>query len=203
MVDVSLGQGDLFIICLLSPIRYYHKRFIFHIIYFVYAVEYIANKRGYIVKEFIINNKIMPKSNMAFEDTDDDPSKLDQGKTTVNSYATKKTVAISNLEIALLATNAVQLKTLLGNKANKDTLWAVGLGLVCASIVFQVVNACVLVLLGTDDIGKKQRQHRLISLNNFSLIISLLITVINVVLSVIVAVEPAILSQSLNSTNAV
>lgn len=145
----------------------------------------------------------MPKRrNNAFEYEENNTDKLDDGKTTVNEYATKKTLAVGNLEIALLATNAIQLKTLLGNKNNKDTLWAVGLGLVCASLVFQVVNACILVLLGTDNLAKKQRQRRLVSLNNLSLILSILITVLNIVINIIVGVEPQILSQAFNKTKA-
>ncbi|CAF1190983.1 unnamed protein product [Rotaria sordida] len=145
-------------------------------------------------------NKIMSRHKMSFQENSDPPNTLDHGKTTVNQYATKKTLAISNLEVALLATNAVQLKTLLGNKTNKDTMWWVGLGLVCGSLLLQVINACILVLLGTDDLGKEQRQHRLVSLNNFSLILSVFINIINVVLNVIVAVDPQILTQTSNST---
>ena len=125
---------------------------------------------------------------------------LDNGHTTFNGYATKKTLANSSFELALLVTNAVQLKTLLGNKGVRDTLWHVGLVLVCISIFIQVINACILVLLGTDDIAKKKRQHRLVSLNNFSLILSVLLAVVNVILNIVVAVDPQILSTALNST---
>ncbi|CAF0837103.1 unnamed protein product [Rotaria sp. Silwood1] len=142
----------------------------------------------------------MSQHKMSFQESIDPPNTLDHGKTTVNQYATKKTLAISNLEVALLATNAVQLKTLLGNKDHKDTLWWVGLGLVCGSLGFQLLNACILILLGTDDLGKERRQHRLVSLNNFSLILSVFINIINIVLNVIVAVDPKIFTQTSNST---
>jgi hypothetical protein len=145
-------------------------------------------------------HKNMPKQPMAFEDSVDPPNTLDHGHTTVNQYATKKTLALSNLEVALLVTNAVQLKTLLGNTTNHDTLWWIGLVLVCVSLIIQIINACVLVLLGTDDISKVKRQHRLVSLNNFSLILSVLVTVINVVLNIIIAIDPQILTQALNNT---
>ncbi|UJR16420.1 hypothetical protein I4U23_003322 [Adineta vaga] len=142
----------------------------------------------------------MSRNRMEVDESSDAPNTFDHGKTTINQYATKKTLAISNLEVALLATNAVQLKTLLGNTKNKDTLWLVGIILVCASLVIQVLNACILILLGTDDISKKPRQHRLVSLNNISLILSLFVTVINVVLNIIVAIDPQILSQNGNGT---
>lgn len=134
------------------------------------------------------------------EENSDPPNTLDHGKTTVNQYTTKKTIAISNLEIALLTTNAVQIKTLLGHKTNKDTLWHVSFVLVCASLGIQVLNACILVLIGTDDIGKPRRQHRLVSLNNVSMILSIFVTVINVVLNVIIAIDPQILTQTTNTT---
>ena len=61
--------------------------------------------------------------NMNIEENEENTHTLDHGKTTVNQYATKKTLAISNLEVALLATNAVQLKTLLGNTTERKILF--------------------------------------------------------------------------------
>lgn len=131
----------------------------------------------------------------------DGPATLDHGKTTVNQYATRKTLALSNLEIALLTTNAVQLKTLIGHTKDRDVLWWVSFSLVCASLGIQVINACLLVILGSGDINKVQRQHRLVCLNNFSLILSVLVNIINVVLNIIVIVDPKVLEQTkVNST---
>ncbi|UJR30054.1 hypothetical protein I4U23_017599 [Adineta vaga] len=142
----------------------------------------------------------MPKRVMNSIEIANPPATLDHGHSTFNRYATKKTLANSSFELALLVTNAVQLKTLLGNKANQDALWFVGLSLVCFSLFIQVINACILVLMGTDDISREQRQRRLISLNNFSLILSVLLAVVNVVLNVIVAVDPQILATTINAT---
>ena len=134
-------------------------------------------------------------------DTDTNPKgTLDGGQATFNGYATKKTLANSSFEIALIVTNAVQLKTLLGSAPKHDTLWYVGLVLVCVSLGIQVINACVLVLLGSDDISKERRQHRLVSLNNFSLILTVLLSIVNVVLNIIIAVDPQIIAVALNST---
>jgi hypothetical protein len=142
----------------------------------------------------------MPKQTMDINGPINPPGFLDSGHCTFNRYATKKTLANSSFEIALLVTNAVQLKTLLGNKTNQDYLWYVGLTLVCISLFIQVINACILVLLGTNDISKEQRQHRLVSLNNFSLILSVLLAIVNVVLNVIVVVEPKIFTTTINAT---
>jgi len=121
------------------------------------------------------------------------------GNCNFNRYATKKTVAEGSFEVALLITNAVQLKLLLGNMV-KDPLWWVGLALVCVSLFIQVLNGCILVLVGVDDITKVRRQNRLISLNNFSMVLSVLLAAINIILNVIVAVDPKLLSLTLNQT---
>lgn len=142
----------------------------------------------------------MPKGALDLEEAANPAAYLPGGHSTFNRYATKKTLANSSFEIALLVTNAVQLKTILGNKTNQDTLWYVGLVLVCISLFIQAVNACILVLLGTNDIAKERRQQRLVSLNNFSLILSVLLAIVNVVLNIIVAFDPKILSQPINIT---
>lgn len=137
---------------------------------------------------------------MDIEENGDRSNTLDHGKTTVNQYATKKTIALGNLEIALLTTNAIQLKTLFGHKTDRDTFWWIGLILVCASIFIQVINACILAILGTDNIDKERRQHRLVILNNISTVLSVLINVINIILNIIVGIEPQILAQTSNTT---
>ena len=125
---------------------------------------------------------------------------LDRGQTSFNRYATKKTLANTSFEIALIVTNAVQLKTLLGNSVHHDTLWFVSMTLVCISLLIQVINGCLLVLLGKGNIGEERRQHRLISLNDLSLVLSVLLAIVNIVLNVIVVVEPQILVPSINGT---
>lgn len=142
----------------------------------------------------------MAKRTMDIDDPTYPPGFLPGGHSTFNRYATKKTLANSSFEVALLVTNAVQLKNLLGNKTHQDALWYIGLTLVCISLFIQVINACILVLLGKDDISKEQKQQRLVSLNNFSLILSVLLAIVNVVLNVIVAVEPKLLIPTLNET---
>lgn len=142
----------------------------------------------------------MAKRTMDIDDPTHRPGFLPGGHSTFNRYATKKTLANSSFEVALLVTNAVQLKNLLGNKTQQDSLWYIGLTLVCLSLFIQVINACVLVLLGKDDISKEQKQQRLVSLNNFSLILSVLLAIVNVVLNVLVAVDPKLLVPTLNET---
>ena len=138
---------------------------------------------------------------MNIEENEENPHTLDRGKTTVNKYATKKTFALSNLEVALLTTNAVQLKTLLGHKTERDTFWWISFVLVCASILIQVVHACILGIMGTDNIDKESHQHRLVVLNNISTVLSVVINVINIILNVILGIDPELLSQTSNNTH--
>jgi hypothetical protein len=137
---------------------------------------------------------------MTIDDHDHEQCDPNDENCNYNRYATKKTLANGGFEIALLITNAVQLKVLLGNMSKQDPLWWVGLVLVCISIFIQVLNGCTLVLMGTNDITKVRRQPRLISLNNLSLIFSVLLAIVNVILNVIVVVDPQILSLASNVT---
>ena len=142
----------------------------------------------------------MAKQTLDFQQSANPAGYLEGGHSTFNRYATKKTLANSSFEIALLVTNAVQLKTLLDNRMHHDTLWYVSLTLVCISLFIQVINACILVLLGKGDIGVERRQHRLVSLNNFSLVLSVLLAIVNIVLNVIVAFDPKVLVPGNNTT---
>lgn len=142
----------------------------------------------------------MAKQGMNIDEPTHTSGYLVGGHSTFNRYATKKTLANSSFEVALLVTNAVQLKNLLANKTHQDALWYVGLTLVCLSLFIQVINACILVLLGKDDISKEQKQPRLVWLNNVSLILSVLLAIVNVVLNVLVAVEPKLLVPTFNDT---
>ncbi|CAF0857774.1 unnamed protein product [Didymodactylos carnosus] len=132
----------------------------------------------------------MSKHNMDVEDVCVGPNCPGGG---YNRYATKKTIAEGSFEIALLITNAVQLKVLLGHM-DRTPLWWVGIALVSASLLIQVLNGCILVILGLDDITKQRRQTRLVSLNNLSLILSVILSAVNIVLNVIVAVDSNLLS---------
>lgn len=131
-------------------------------------------------------------------DIEESTNRLDHGRTTVNEYATKKTIASGHLEIALLATNAVQLKTFLNQQTtDRQIFWKICFILIVSSLIIQFLNLCLLILIGKDNIDKQRNQHRLLRLNNFSLFLSVFIAMINVVLNIIIAIDP----QPLNSTN--
>merc|ERR1712037_463365 len=115
-----------------------------------------------------------------------------EGKTLdANRYATKKTVAQGMLDIALLTTNASQLKYLL-QVGDGHGFYAVVLGLVIGSILLQVPSyqPCLVVLvgilfliLGGLDINDADHQKTANILNNTATVVVFLITLLNVVIS--------------------
>merc|ERR1711994_565268 len=89
-----------------------------------------------------------------------------EGKTLdANRYATKKTVAQGMLDIALLTTNASQLKYLL-QVGDGHGFYAVVLGLVIASILLQVLVGILFLILGGLDINDPEHQNTANILNN-------------------------------------
>merc|ERR1712150_17627 len=99
-----------------------------------------------------------------------------------NRYSTKKTVAKGMLDIALLTTNASQLKYLL-QVGDGHGFYAVVLGLVIASILLQVLVGILFLILGGLDINDQEHQNTANILNNTATIVVFIITLLNVVIS--------------------
>jgi len=105
-----------------------------------------------------------------------------QGKTLdANRYATKKTVAQGMLDIALLTTNASQLKYLL-QVGDGHGFYAVVLGLVITSILLQVLVGILFLILGGLDINDPEHQNTANILNTATVVV-FIITLLNVVIS--------------------
>merc|ERR1712130_274658 len=106
-----------------------------------------------------------------------------RGKTLdANRYATKKTVSQGMLDIALLTTNASQLKYLL-QVGDGHGFYAVVLGLVIGSILLQVLVGVLFLILGGLDINDPDHQKTADILNNTATVVVFLITILNVVIS--------------------
>merc|ERR1712083_1069890 len=106
-----------------------------------------------------------------------------EGKTLdANRYSTKKTVAKGMLDIALLTTNASQLKYLL-QVGDGHGFYAAVLGLVIASIVLQVLVGILFLILGGLDINDPEHQKTANILDNTSTVVVFIITLLNVVIS--------------------
>ncbi|XP_035435463.2 ninjurin-2 isoform X3 [Spodoptera frugiperda] len=106
-----------------------------------------------------------------------------------NRYATKKTVAQGMLDIALLTSNASQLKYVLqvGPKHEFYTLLVV---LISISIVLQVISAVVAVVLSfIFNINHQPDQRKAELLNNISLIFKVFSITINIIISIFYSMQ--------------
>ncbi|UJR28071.1 hypothetical protein I4U23_009327 [Adineta vaga] len=100
-----------------------------------------------------------------------------------NTYATKKTIALGLMEIALIASNAMQLRTLILQK-QRDGFWIASLILVCVSVLFQFGLAFLLYLMIKDDIRNAAKEGKLKHLNDFALALVVFVTIINLVINI-------------------
>ncbi|XP_063830420.1 ninjurin-2 isoform X2 [Ostrinia nubilalis] len=106
-----------------------------------------------------------------------------------NRYATKKTVAQGMLDIALLTSNASQLKYVLqvGPKHEFYTLLVV---LISISIVLQVVSAIVALVLSSIFNINHQPDHRKAEiLNNTSLAFKVMSITLNIIISILYSIQ--------------
>ncbi|XP_047997240.1 ninjurin-2 isoform X5 [Leguminivora glycinivorella] len=99
-----------------------------------------------------------------------------------NRYATKKTVAQGMLDIALLTSNASQLKYVLqvGPKHEFYTLLVV---LISVSIVLQLLVGLLFVAIGGLDLNDDDDQPSAVILNDIIVIFIFVISVFNIVIS--------------------
>lgn len=101
-----------------------------------------------------------------------------------NRYATKKTIAQGMLDIALLTANASQLKYIL-QVGPRHEFYALMLGLISTSMILQVLNGIIMVILSTSyNINKTKHHVSATILNDIVLAGIVLITTVNVVIGV-------------------
>merc|ERR1711902_411966 len=96
---------------------------------------------------------------------------LTMGKLNTNRYATKKTIAQGMLDIALLSTNAAQLKYIL-TVGEEHEYYLPMLILIVASIVLQVLNGLAQVLMGPLNLDKEEFKSFLNAVNYISMFLS-------------------------------
>merc|ERR1712079_996164 len=96
---------------------------------------------------------------------------LTMSKLNTNRYATKKTIAQGMLDIALLSTNAAQLKYIL-TVGEEHEYYLPMLILIVASIVLQVLNGLTQVLMGPLNLDKEEFKSFLNAVNYISMFLS-------------------------------
>ncbi|XP_047510197.1 ninjurin-2 isoform X3 [Pieris napi] len=99
-----------------------------------------------------------------------------------NRYATKKTVAQGLLDIALLTSNASQLKYIL-QVGSKHEFYTLLITLITISIILQLVVGLLFVLIGGLDLNDHLDQPSAVILNDIIVIFIFVISVINIVIS--------------------
>ncbi|GJQ80145.1 hypothetical protein Trydic_g23724 [Trypoxylus dichotomus] len=100
-----------------------------------------------------------------------------------NSYATKKTIAQGLLDVALLTANASQLKYILQVGESHD-FYSLMLGLIITSIVLQLIQLLVCIVLGSKfNINKEDHQDTANIANNIILGLNALIVGVNIFIS--------------------
>lgn len=108
-----------------------------------------------------------------------------------NRYATKKTIAQGMLDIALLTANASQLKYIL-QVGPRHEFYSLMLGLISTSMILQVVNGILMVILSASYNINKTKHHMMATiLNDIVLSVIVLVTTINVVIGVFDMRDPA------------
>ncbi|CAK1553027.1 unnamed protein product [Leptosia nina] len=122
-----------------------------------------------------------------------------------NRYATKKTVAQGLLDIALLTSNASQLKYIL-QVGPKHEFYTLLVTLISISIILQVLSSIGSVILGfIFDINHQPHHRRAEILNNLYLGTKTISTTVNVMISVFYSLDvtgnyvPPPLSTTLNT----
>ncbi|XP_067132119.1 ninjurin-A-like [Centruroides vittatus] len=99
----------------------------------------------------------------------------------VNLYATKKSVAQGMLDIALLTSNASQLRYLL--QEPKNASYYIAIVCLSISITLQIVVGILLLFNAKYNINKTHQQSRAELMNNLTTIGVFLITVVNILAS--------------------
>ncbi|XP_026320497.1 ninjurin-2-like isoform X4 [Hyposmocoma kahamanoa] len=106
-----------------------------------------------------------------------------------NRYATKKTVAQGMLDIALLTSNASQLKYVL-QVGPKHEFYMLLVVLISISIVLQVISAIVaLVLCCIFNINRQNDQRRAEVLNDVSLAFKVVSITVNIIIGVFFSIQ--------------
>jgi len=103
-------------------------------------------------------------------------------KLNVNRYATKKTVSQGMLDIALLTSNATQLKYVL-EVGDQYEHYAAALGLIITSIVLQALVGILFLVVGGLNINDEKYHRAADIINNVATVIIFIITFINIVIS--------------------
>ena len=100
-----------------------------------------------------------------------------------NIYAVSKTVTKGLLNVALLTTNANQLKITIENGPEKDPFYGLVITLSILSILLQTAMGILGVFVGSKNINYEHNQPKARTLNNTILILGVITVIVNILLA--------------------
>ncbi|KAG7320503.1 hypothetical protein KOW79_016356 [Hemibagrus wyckioides] len=103
----------------------------------------------------------------------------DMQRLNMNQYATKKTVAESMLDVALLMANASQLKAVL-EQGPEFKYYLTVIVLIAVSLLFQVLAGAFFILMARKDLNDVSNHRKLDLMNNIATALVFLTVVINI-----------------------
>nr|XP_015208730.1 PREDICTED: ninjurin-2-like isoform X2 [Lepisosteus oculatus] len=118
----------------------------------------------------------------------------DQIPINLNHYATKKSVAESMLDVALLMANASQLKSVV-EQGPEFKYYMVLLVLIGVSLFFQVVAGVLFIVMARKDLNNVSNQKTLDTVNNVATWLVFVTTVINIFITAFGVQKPGRFSR--------
>ncbi|XP_060759697.1 ninjurin-2 isoform X2 [Neoarius graeffei] len=106
-------------------------------------------------------------------------NKNGENRLNMNHYATKKTVAESMLDVALLMANASQLKAVL-EQGPEFKYYLTAIVLIAFSLFFQVLAGVFFILMARKDLNIVANQKKLDVMNNIATALVFLTVIINI-----------------------
>ncbi|XP_072530020.1 ninjurin-2 [Salminus brasiliensis] len=97
----------------------------------------------------------------------------------MNHYATKKTVAESMLDVALLMANASQLKAVV-EQGPDFKYYITVIVLIAVSLLFQVLAGALFVIMARKDLNNVTNQRKLDIINNVATVLVFLTVIVNI-----------------------
>merc|ERR1711909_119586 len=117
--------------------------------------------------------------------TDDKKEMPDQKQTPFdpNIYAITKTVTKGLLNVALLTTNANQLKNTIENGPEKNRFYVLVVGMAILSIILQTIMGTLGVFVGAKDINYDHNQPKATAVTRTILILGVITVIVNIILA--------------------
>ena len=133
--------------------------------------------------QYKTNSSLSTMSSGINEETEELQEHLIHGPFDPNKYAITKTVAKGFLNIALLTSNAKQLKDTLSEGPAKNPFYEASITFASISILLQTTMAILAAFIGKEDINLEHHQEKATKLNRAIIILAIVTAIDNVLLA--------------------